>query len=76
MAGHVNIGDGATVGAEGGGTKDVRPGSFVSGFPAMPHERWKRMHAHVMRLPELKKKMAAMQRRLEALERASGTGEA
>jgi UDP-3-O-[3-hydroxymyristoyl] glucosamine N-acyltransferase len=64
LAGHISIGDGAIVGAQSGVTKDVEPGSFVSGYPAMP-------------LPELKERVQAMEKRLSRLEEpgAARTGE-
>jgi UDP-3-O-[3-hydroxymyristoyl] glucosamine N-acyltransferase len=49
--------------------KNVPPGTFVSGYPAMPHEQATKMHAHVMRLPELKKRVAALEQRLEQVEK-------
>jgi UDP-3-O-[3-hydroxymyristoyl] glucosamine N-acyltransferase len=67
IAGHVAIGDDATVGAQAGVTKDVEPATFVSGYPAMPHSKARRMHAHVMRLPDLKKKVAEIEKRIKEI---------
>ena len=66
--GHLRIGDDAVVGAQAGVTKDVPPATFVSGYPAMPHDEARKTHAHLMRLPELKKKVAEMEQRLKVLE--------
>lgn len=75
VAGHVHVGDGAVCGAQSGVTKDVPAGTFVSGYPAMPHSKARRMHAHVMRLPELKKRLAELEREVGALrERLGETG--
>jgi UDP-3-O-[3-hydroxymyristoyl] glucosamine N-acyltransferase len=68
IAGHLTIGDGAICGAQSGVTKDIPPGTFVSGYPAMPHDKAKRMHAHVMRLPELKETVKDLEKRVRALE--------
>ena len=68
VAGHLTVGDYAVVGAQAGVTKSVPPKTFVSGYPAMPHERALKMHAHVMRLPELKEKVQDLEARLAALE--------
>ena len=68
LAGHLKVGDGAIVGAQGGVTKDVPPATFVSGYPAMPHRKATKMHAHVMRLPELKARVRELERRIEELE--------
>jgi UDP-3-O-[3-hydroxymyristoyl] glucosamine N-acyltransferase len=68
-AGHLEIGDGAVCGAQAGVTKDVPPGVFVSGYPAMAHDKARRMHAHLMRLPELKKTVRELERRIAELEK-------
>ena len=70
----VKIGDGAVIGAQAGVTKDVAPGVYVSGYPAMPHDRAARAHAALMRLPHLKKKVAALEGRLAVLEKKAGQG--
>lgn len=69
VAGHLTIGAGAVVAGRAGVTKDVAPGEFVSGFPAMPHDRAMQNHAHVMRLPHLKKRVAELERAIRELER-------
>ncbi len=61
VAGHLQIGDQAVVGAQAGVTKDVASGTFVSGYPAMEHRKATKMHAHLMRLPELKEKIKALE---------------
>ncbi len=67
LAGHLRIGDGAMVGAQAGVTKDVDAGSFVSGYPAMDHRKATRMHAHLMRIPELKERVKALEEALARL---------
>lgn len=74
--GHLEIGDRCVVGAKTGVTKSVRPGTFVSGYPAMPHAKAKRMHAHLMRLPELKKRVAALEKEVRDLLEAAGNEQA
>lgn len=75
VAGHVRVGDGVVVGGRAGITKDVPPQTFVSGFPAMPHSKARRIHAHTMRLPDLRRKVEDLARRLAALEQATGVAE-
>ena len=67
-AGHVEIGDGVIVAGRGGVTKDIPPGSIVSDFPAVPHGQARKMHAHIKRLPDLKKRVDVLDRRLSDLE--------
>jgi UDP-3-O-[3-hydroxymyristoyl] glucosamine N-acyltransferase len=69
VAGHLHVGHDAVVGGQSGVLKDVPPAVFVSGYPAMPHDEARKAHAHMMRIPELKKKVAGMEQRLEALEK-------
>ena len=61
LAGHIEIGDGAVVGAQAGVTKSVPPGVFVSGYPAMEHRQSARLQAHLAALPELKKRVRALE---------------
>jgi UDP-3-O-[3-hydroxymyristoyl] glucosamine N-acyltransferase len=69
VAGHLHIGDDSVVGGQAGVLKDVPAATFVSGYPAMPHGESRKAHAHMMRIPELKKKVAGIEERLQALER-------
>jgi len=73
LGGHLTVGDGAVIGAQAGVTKDVPPGAFVSGYPAMPHRKARRMHAHVMRLPELKKKVDGIEEQLNEIRGKAGS---
>jgi UDP-3-O-[3-hydroxymyristoyl] glucosamine N-acyltransferase len=68
IAGHLEVGEGAIVGGQAGVTKDVPGGSFVSGYPAMPHKEAAKRHAYVARIPELKKKVRELEKRIEELE--------
>src|SRR5262249_6999896 len=65
--GHVRIGEGVRVGAKAAGTTDVEDGAFVIGHPARDHKEWKRAQAGVARLPELKSRVAELERRMEEL---------
>lgn len=67
LAGHLHVGDGAVVGAQAGVTKDVPGSCFVSGYPAMDHRKATRLHAHLMRLPELKERVRELEAQVAAL---------
>jgi UDP-3-O-[3-hydroxymyristoyl] glucosamine N-acyltransferase len=69
VSGHLKIGDHAVVGAQAGVTKDVPPATFVSDYPAMPHMKARRIHAHVMKLPEMKKELDELDRRVREMEK-------
>ena len=61
---------GATIGAQSGVTKAVPPGKTVTGYPAMPHSLFKRLHAFLQKLPELFQRTRTLEERVEHLERA------
>lgn len=67
FAGHLRVGAGTVVAGRAGVIKDMEGEQCVSDFPAMPHAKARRMHAHVMRLPELKKKVDDLERRIQAI---------
>jgi UDP-3-O-[3-hydroxymyristoyl] glucosamine N-acyltransferase len=66
IVGHVNIGDGCVVASKAGVHNDLKPGSIVSGAPAMDHKRWLRVQAIIKNLPELLKRVQELERRLDA----------
>jgi len=67
IAGHITIGDGVTVGPQAGVTRSVANGEVVSGTPEMPHRLWLRVSQIIHNLPELKKRIADLEKRLEVL---------
>jgi UDP-3-O-[3-hydroxymyristoyl] glucosamine N-acyltransferase len=71
--GHLTIGDYSVVGGRGGVTKDVAPKTFVSGFPAMPHNESRRMHANIARLSTWKVKIRELEKRVQDLESGEST---
>ena len=49
-------------------TKDIDPGTQVAGMPAGPIGEWRESAVLLRRLPELRRALADLQARLEALE--------
>ena len=68
VAGHLTIGDNTAVAARAGVTKSLPPNSLVSGFPARPHEKEKRIKASLQRVPELCKTLGQLLKRVARLE--------
>lgn len=68
LVGHIHIGDGAVVGAQGGVTKSVPAKTFVSGYPARPHDEAMRVIALTQKLPELYQKIKELEEKVAALE--------
>lgn len=60
--GHIEVGAGARVGAQAGVTASVAAGETVSGYPARPHREALRAQAALFRLPELLKRVKAIER--------------
>jgi UDP-3-O-[3-hydroxymyristoyl] glucosamine N-acyltransferase len=74
VMGHIRIGDRAMVGAQAGVTKDVPAGARVSGYPAMEHDRARRLNAYVRRLPDLFATLKRLEERVRELESEAGSG--
>jgi UDP-3-O-[3-hydroxymyristoyl] glucosamine N-acyltransferase len=68
VAGHLHIGDGARATAQTGIPNSVDPGAFVSGYPAIDNRDWLRASAVFRRLPELRRLVSDLQKRIGELE--------
>ncbi len=68
VTGHIVVGDNSTVAARSGVTKSVPPNSCVSGFPAQPHDKEKRLKVSLLRVPETNKKIRDLEKRIRSLE--------
>ncbi|MBM3250248.1 MAG: UDP-3-O-(3-hydroxymyristoyl)glucosamine N-acyltransferase [Candidatus Omnitrophica bacterium] len=68
LVGHIRIGDGAVLAAQAGVTKSVPAHTMVSGYPARPHDKARRVNACVQNLPALYEKIDRIQERIEELE--------
>jgi UDP-3-O-[3-hydroxymyristoyl] glucosamine N-acyltransferase len=64
VAGHLTIGDGAIATAQTGIPSDVAAGAVVSGYPATENRAWLRTVAAVNRLPELMKRVKALEEKI------------
>lgn len=63
--GHIEIGDGARIGGQGGVIGDLEPGATVTGFPARNHRDYFRGMALVLKLPDLLRRLRALEKQLE-----------
>lgn len=67
--GHINIGGNSVFAARSGIIGNTPEGVFYAGFPARPHQEWLRAEAHMKHLPELTKRIKALEKKLKELEK-------
>jgi UDP-3-O-[3-hydroxymyristoyl] glucosamine N-acyltransferase len=68
ISGHIEIGDNAVVGPQAGIVKSITPGEVLSGTPAMPHKQWLRTHRVLPMLPDLKKRIEKLEKKLDEIQ--------
>jgi len=69
VVGHLTIGKGTVATAQTGIPHSVDPGSSVSGYPAIPTRDWLKASAVFRRLPELRRVLSDLERRVTELEK-------
>lgn len=74
IVGHISIGDRAKIGAQAGVTRSIPAGEVVSGYPARPHREALRIDAQIHKLPDLIKKVQALEDKIKRLQEQKGTG--
>jgi UDP-3-O-[3-hydroxymyristoyl] glucosamine N-acyltransferase len=67
VAGHIHLGDGCRIGAKSGVGQDVPPRQDLSGIPVMPHGTFLRASAITPKLPEMKRRLARLEKEMAAL---------
>jgi len=68
LVGHITLGDGVMAAAKAGISKDDSPGQIIAGMPAIPHREWLRLQGTLSRLPEMRKKVSSLTKKIEELE--------
>jgi UDP-3-O-[3-hydroxymyristoyl] glucosamine N-acyltransferase len=71
VAGHIQIGDNVMIGAKSGIPGNIAAGQIVSGIPAIPHRDWLKASGIFARLPEMRKTLNALEKRIAELEEGS-----
>ncbi len=66
--GHISIGDDVIIGARGAASSDIPAGQVVSGAPHMPHKQWLKSIRVFQKLPEMRKTINELGRKVEQLE--------
>lgn len=70
VTGHVTVGDRVKASAKTGVTGNVPADAFITGYPHMENLEWRKAYAVFRRLPEMRKQLAELGRRLQKLEGA------
>jgi len=68
IAQHLTVGDQAIVGPQAGVGRDIAPGDTVLGSPELPHRQWLRVQRQLGKLPEMARKLSALEQRLARLQ--------
>lgn len=68
ISGHITVGDNVRVGARSGVANDLPPDGAYLGSPAMPIGRMRKCYAVISQLPEMRKVVKALKKRVGELE--------
>jgi UDP-3-O-[3-hydroxymyristoyl] glucosamine N-acyltransferase len=69
VAGHLKIGDNVMIAAKSGVPGNIAANQMVGGIPAIPHREWLKAASMVPKLPEFRKTLNALEKRLAELEK-------
>jgi UDP-3-O-[3-hydroxymyristoyl] glucosamine N-acyltransferase len=67
ISGHIELGDRVTIGPQAGVGKSIADGEVISGSPGIPHRQWLRVQRIVSKLPELKRQLSDLEKRVAGL---------
>jgi UDP-3-O-[3-hydroxymyristoyl] glucosamine N-acyltransferase len=70
VAGHLKIGDDAVITAKSATSHDIPAGKVISGIPGFDNKEWLRSTAAFRRLGEMQKKIRALEKRLDEIEKS------
>jgi UDP-3-O-[3-hydroxymyristoyl] glucosamine N-acyltransferase len=70
LSGHLTIGDHVTIGPKAGVAHSIKDHQVMSGNVAMPHPLWLKVQNIIPKLPELKKKVARLEKQITAWSKA------
>jgi UDP-3-O-[3-hydroxymyristoyl] glucosamine N-acyltransferase len=74
VVGHVEIGDNVMVGAQAGVTHDLPANQGYVGSPALPHREFLRAITVFPKLPEMRKTLIEIEKRIKKIEEALSSG--
>ena len=68
IVGHLELGDNVMIGAKSGVHNSVTAGQIFSGYPAFPHKEWLKSASVFSKLPEMRKTLNNLEKRIQELE--------
>lgn len=68
IVGHLEIGDNVMVGAKSGVHSSIAAGQIFSGYPAFPHKEWLKAATTFSKLPDMRKTLNALEKKVQELE--------
>jgi UDP-3-O-[3-hydroxymyristoyl] glucosamine N-acyltransferase len=71
FAGHLEVGDKAIITAQSGTSHDIPPGAVMSGSPAFDNSAWLRSTAVFAKLPDMVRKLRALEKEIAELKNLS-----
>jgi UDP-3-O-[3-hydroxymyristoyl] glucosamine N-acyltransferase len=73
IAGWLNIGDNVTIAARSGLHRDVESHQTIGGAPPLPYQQWLKLEALKLKLPEMKKTIAELVKKVDSLQEKANT---
>lgn len=65
---HITIGDEVMIGGQSGVISDIPDKQVMSGYPAIPHREWLKASATFSKLPEMRKEIKELEKKVAELE--------
>lgn len=69
IVGHIEIGDNVMIAAQSGVHEEIRSNNIVAGSPHMPHRDWLRTQSCLPGLPEMRKTLKTLSKKITILEK-------
>ncbi|HLA50843.1 MAG TPA: UDP-3-O-(3-hydroxymyristoyl)glucosamine N-acyltransferase, partial [Thermodesulfobacteriota bacterium] len=67
VVGHIEITDDVIIGSQSGVAQDITEKGVFSGTPAMPHREWLKAQNIFAKLPEMRKKILELEKKIEKI---------
>ena len=72
VTGHVTVGKGVQAAAKTGVTGDIKAGTVIAGYPSDEIQSWRKSHAALRRMPQLRERIRELEQKVEELLKVIG----